>query len=187
MHPDPTHLLVPHPPNLPSTLTTSFSPNLKEKNQKPTQTKQSKASKNKKTNETKTGESHHESCVWPPIYTINPFVLSRSFSFTFKCSLPLSLVWFKASGIYHTIDDGLSLGLLLDSLFPCVMEILKFWICKFVLYTRSNRWGGCRMDGPTQPCFWAWACQPGQLSAIVTTQVRCPALPWLAHSNSSFL
>ncbi|MEJ1281420.1 hypothetical protein NN561_012370 [Cricetulus griseus] len=42
------------------------------------------------------------------------------------------------SGFYCTIDNGLSLGLLLDILLSCVMEILQFGICRSVPFTCSN-------------------------------------------------
>lgn len=56
---------------------------------------------------------------------LNPFV------FICKSSLPLSLVWLKASGFFYTTTtiNGVSLGLLLDVLLLShVMEILLLWI-----------------------------------------------------------
>jgi hypothetical protein len=50
-----------------------------------------------------------------------------------------SLVCFKASGFCYTISTGPSLGLLLDMLlFPCVMEILKLWICRTGSFMNSG-------------------------------------------------
>lgn len=40
-----------------------------------------------------------------------------------------SLVCVEASGFYHVIDAGLSLGFFLDILLlPCFVEILKLWV-----------------------------------------------------------
>lgn len=43
-----------------------------------------------------------------------------------------SLVWFEASGFYHTISTGSSLRLLSDIILmlPCVMEILQLQFCR---------------------------------------------------------
>ena len=53
-----------------------------------------------------------------------------------------SLVWFEASGFCYTINTGTSLRLLSDiSLFPYVMKIMHFWICRtcpFILYKFIN-------------------------------------------------
>lgn len=50
-----------------------------------------------------------------------------------------SLVWFKASGFYYTIDTGSSLGFFSGILMlSCVMVILQFWICKSGYFRHSS-------------------------------------------------
>ena len=50
-----------------------------------------------------------------------------------------SLVWFKASGFYDTINIGSSLELLFDILLvPFVTKILQLWICKTSPFTCSS-------------------------------------------------
>ncbi|KAL6089636.1 hypothetical protein STEG23_027374 [Scotinomys teguina] len=51
-----------------------------------------------------------------------------------------SLVWFKASGFYYTIDAGSSLELLLDILLlPCVVKILQLLGCRMDPFMSFSR------------------------------------------------
>ena len=67
--------------------------------------------------------------------------------FTWKFSLQESLVWFKVADSGYTIDSGSPLGLLLDILLSCVLEILQLLDVQdlplHVLHSADGRWSGC--------------------------------------------
>lgn len=74
-----------------------------------------------------------EAVVWPFVTYNFSFIL---FICTYKCLE--SLFCLEAYGYCYTTFNGLSLRILLDNLLlSLIMEILLFWICKFVLFTCS--------------------------------------------------
>lgn len=94
----------------------------------------------------------------------------------------VSLVWFKASGFYYTINTGSSLGLLQALLLlPCVMWILQLSICRtgpFIYTPAAHRWDRS-WSVPTQSSEseprWAWLGQPVTSSEPHTTRVSSSA------------
>lgn len=95
-----------------------------------------------KANQTKNKNKNEDSChgsgsvaQWPLRHTVYPLIYSSC-----ECASPESFVWLEASGFCYPIDTWLPLGSLLDiSLYTCIMELLMFWICRFVPFTCSNR------------------------------------------------
>ena len=111
-------------------------------------------------------------------HTVSPSVHS---SLLARAHCQESVVWPKASGFCYTTDKRVALtGAPLG--YP-VMELLLFWICRFIPFTWSSspQMGWMLVWANSKAWFWAWevagllSCQ---LSLILTTQASSPALPW---------
>lgn len=122
-------------------------------------------------------ESVVEVAVWP----LEPHSLPSS-SFIISLHYYESLVSFEA-GFCYTTRNGFSMGLLLDiPLLSRAMEILQFWIYKFIpsqvltVSRFAGYWGGLT-HGPSFWPAWYWASlpcfthlyYPGKLSSIAST------------------
>lgn len=68
----------------------------------------------------------------PVSHTVHYLVLSSSVE---KGHCHESLLWFEATSICYTTDDGLLLCFLKNTMLSCVVETLKFWICRFVPFS----------------------------------------------------
>lgn len=76
--------------------------------------------------------------LWIAHHALGPMslpVLSHPIHSFLVSSIFESLVGLEASGFWYTTANGLSLGIFLDILFSCVMEILLFWISRLVPFT----------------------------------------------------
>ena len=104
----------------------------------------------------------------------------------------VTLPWLTQVSVFcYTIDNGLSLRLLLNILLSCVMAIILFWICRFVFsYAPVVCRSGGYCTGPTHSPVLGWqrresgsalllSCPQGQPTYILNNMVSPSALPRL--------